>query len=150
LVVWMVKHENIWLHGVDNWGDELGDRGWGLDYYLDLLPTIVDAVAEVVASFDVYRTYLPEGAHHLIDALERAASSRPALDPVIDRIAPALVDPTNAAAIRLQQTSGMVMAKGVEDTAFYRTSRLTSLSEVGGDPSVFSDSDDQIQQAQPD
>jgi len=112
--------------------------------------TIVDAVAEVVASFEVYRTYLPEGAHHLIDALERAASSRPELDPVIDRIAPALVDPTNAAAIRLQQTSGMVMAKGVEDTAFYRTSRLTSLSEVGGDPSVFSVSVEQFHQTQRD
>ena len=112
--------------------------------------SIVDAVAEVVASFDVYRTYLPEGAHHLIDALERAASNRPELDPVIDRIAPALVDPTNAAAIRLQQTSGMVMAKGVEDTAFYRTSRLTSLSEVGGDPSVFSVSVEQFHQAQRD
>lgn len=98
---------------------------------------IVDAVAEIVASFDVYRTYLPEGVHHLISALERAAESRPDLDPVIDRIAPALVDPSGAAAIRLQQTSGMVMAKGVEDTAFYRTSRLTSLSEVGGDPGVF-------------
>ncbi len=32
----------------------------------------------------------------------------------------------------------MVMAKGVEDCAFYRWSRLTSLNEVGGDPSVFS------------
>jgi (1->4)-alpha-D-glucan 1-alpha-D-glucosylmutase len=32
----------------------------------------------------------------------------------------------------------MVMAKGVEDCAFYRYSRLTSLNEVGGDPSVFS------------
>jgi (1->4)-alpha-D-glucan 1-alpha-D-glucosylmutase len=31
----------------------------------------------------------------------------------------------------------MVMAKGVEDCAFYRSSRLTSLTEVGGDPSVF-------------
>ena len=38
---------------------------------------------------------------------------------------------------RFQQTSGMVMAKGVEDCAFYRCSRLTSLNEVGGDPSVF-------------
>ncbi len=31
----------------------------------------------------------------------------------------------------------MVMAKGVEDCSFYRWSRLTSLNEVGGDPSVF-------------
>ena len=49
-----------------------------------------------------------------------------------------LHDPTADAALRFQQTSGMVMAKGVEDCAFYRYSRLTSLNEVGGDPSVFS------------
>jgi len=42
-----------------------------------------------------------------------------------------------ALAVRFQQTSGMVMAKGVEDTAFYRYSRLTSLNEVGADPSIF-------------
>ena len=29
------------------------------------------------------------------------------------------------------------MAKGVEDCAFYRSSRLTSLNEVGADPSIF-------------
>ena len=39
--------------------------------------------------------------------------------------------------MRFQQTSGMVMAKGVEDTAFYRFSRLTSLNEVGADPAHF-------------
>ncbi len=44
LVVWNGNNENIWLHEVDGWGATLGDRGWGLDYYLDLLPTIVDAV----------------------------------------------------------------------------------------------------------
>jgi len=111
---------------------------------------IVDAVAEIVASFDVYRTYLPEGVHNLIDALEGAAGARPDLDDVIDRIAPALVDPQHAAAIRLQQTAGMVMAKGVEDTAYYRTSRLSSLSEVGADPSVFAVSVRDFHQAQRD
>jgi beta-mannosidase len=44
LVVWNGNNENIWLHDADGWAAELGDRGWGLDYYLDLLPTIVDAV----------------------------------------------------------------------------------------------------------
>ncbi|MBT2502646.1 glycoside hydrolase family 2 protein [Curtobacterium sp. ISL-83] len=44
LVVWNGNNENIWLHDADGWAEELGDRGWGLDYYLDLLPTIVDAV----------------------------------------------------------------------------------------------------------
>jgi (1->4)-alpha-D-glucan 1-alpha-D-glucosylmutase len=38
---------------------------------------------------------------------------------------------------RFQQTCGPVMAKGVEDTAFYRYLRLTALNEVGGDPSCF-------------
>ncbi len=44
LVVWNGNNENVWLHDVDGWAATLGDRGWGLDYYLDLLPTIVDAV----------------------------------------------------------------------------------------------------------
>jgi beta-mannosidase len=44
LVVWNGNNENIWLHDVEGWADSLGDRGWGLDYYLDLLPTIVDQV----------------------------------------------------------------------------------------------------------
>jgi (1->4)-alpha-D-glucan 1-alpha-D-glucosylmutase len=98
---------------------------------------LVDAVAEVTVSFGVYRTYLPEGARHLVHALERAAERRPDLGAVIDRIAPFLADEQHPAALRLQQTSGMVMAKGVEDTAFYRYSRLTSLNEVGADPSSF-------------
>ena len=38
---------------------------------------------------------------------------------------------------RFQQTTGPVMAKGVEDTAFYRYVRLTALNEVGGDPGRF-------------
>ena len=38
---------------------------------------------------------------------------------------------------RFQQTTGPVMAKGVEDTAFYRYHRLTALNEVGGDPGRF-------------
>lgn len=44
LLLWNGNNENIWLHDADGWAEELGDRGWGLDYYLDLLPTIVDAV----------------------------------------------------------------------------------------------------------
>ena len=41
------------------------------------------------------------------------------------------------AVIRFQQVCGAVTAKGVEDTAFYRWTHLTSLTEVGGDPSGF-------------
>jgi (1->4)-alpha-D-glucan 1-alpha-D-glucosylmutase len=39
--------------------------------------------------------------------------------------------------MKFQQLTGPVMAKGVEDTAFYRYNRLVSLNEVGGDPSRF-------------
>ena len=40
-------------------------------------------------------------------------------------------------AMKLQQYSGPVMAKGLEDTAFYRYNRLIALNEVGGDPDRF-------------
>ena len=40
--------------------------------------------------------------------------------------------------MRFQQLTGPVMAKGVEDTAFYRYFRLVSANEVGGDPGRFS------------
>ena len=39
--------------------------------------------------------------------------------------------------VRFQQTCGPVMAKGVEDTAFYRWNRFVALNEVGGSPSSF-------------
>ena len=39
---------------------------------------------------------------------------------------------------RFQQTTPPVMAKGVEDTAFYRYARLLALNDVGGDPARFS------------
>ncbi|HET8605008.1 MAG TPA: malto-oligosyltrehalose synthase, partial [Marmoricola sp.] len=100
-------------------------------------PDVHDALAELLACFPVYRSYLPEGRAHLDEAFERARSGRPDLAAVLDELAPLLHDPVHPAAWRFQQTSGMVMAKGVEDCAFYRFSRLTSLNEVGGDPSVF-------------
>ena len=39
--------------------------------------------------------------------------------------------------MRFGQTTGPVLAKGVEDTAFYRWPRLAGLNEVGGDPDMF-------------
>ena len=46
--------------------------------------------------------------------------------------------------IRFQQTTPAIMAKGVEDTAFYRYARLLALNDVGGDPSRFSNSVDRF------
>ncbi len=97
-----------------------------------------DAVAELLACFPVYRSYLPDERHHLDLAFTLARTHRPDLAEVLDALTEVLGDAGAEAALRFQQTSGMVMAKGVEDTAFYRWSRLTSLNEVGGDPSVFS------------
>ncbi|GGO73154.1 malto-oligosyltrehalose synthase [Nocardioides deserti] len=99
---------------------------------------VVDAVAELLACFPVYRSYLPEGREHLDQAFAAAREGRPDLASTFDVLLPVLSDPWTPPARRFQQTSGMVMAKGVEDCAFYRYSRLTSLNEVGGDPSVFS------------
>ncbi|CAB4766809.1 unannotated protein [freshwater metagenome] len=101
-----------------------------------------DAVAELLACFPVYRSYLStterDGEEHLDAALDDARARRPDLAATYDVLEPWLRDPSCDGARRFQQTSGMVMAKGVEDCAFYRYSRLTSLNEVGGDPSVFS------------
>ncbi|MCU1421682.1 MAG: treY [Microbacteriaceae bacterium] len=97
-----------------------------------------DAIAELLACFPVYRSYLPLGEEHLREAASLAKQHRPDLTDTIDALRPILTDPEHPAAIRFQQTSGMVMAKGVEDTAFYRYTRLGSLTEVGADPSEFS------------
>jgi (1->4)-alpha-D-glucan 1-alpha-D-glucosylmutase len=99
--------------------------------------TTADALAELLAEFPVYRSYLPLGIEHLHTASGRAAERRPELAERIDELVPILSDPAHPAAVRFQQTSGMVMAKGVEDTAYYRYSRLTSLNEVGADPAEF-------------
>ena len=109
--------------------------------------SLTDAVAELAACFPVYRSYLPAGREHLDAALADARRRRPDLAESFDLLAPVLGDPAQPAALRFQQTSGAVMAKGVEDCAFYRTSRLTSLTEVGGDPSEFSLSVDEFHAA---
>ncbi|MET4051364.1 (1-_4)-alpha-D-glucan 1-alpha-D-glucosylmutase [Frigoribacterium sp. PvP054] len=100
-------------------------------------PAVVDALAELAAAFPVYRSYLPQGAAWLTEAAEVAMSHRPELTDAIDEVVAVLRDETHPASVRFQQTSGMVMAKGVEDTAFYRYSRLATLTEVGADPSEF-------------
>ncbi len=96
-----------------------------------------DALAEILACFPVYRSYLPAGRAHLDAAAGEAEIRRPELDDVIEKLVPALADTDLEIAWRFQQTTGPVMAKGVEDTAFYRYTRLGSLTEVGGDPGQF-------------
>lgn len=115
------------------------------------------ALREIIANFHVYRTYttcregdVTEGDVITINAaVDEAIRRNPRLDPSVfnflrnalllhhtgeteeRRYAPCQF------AMKLQQLSGPVMAKGLEDTTFYRFNRLTSLNEVGGDPARF-------------
>ena len=115
-----------------------------------------DALMEIVASFPVYRTYISPGKVSAEDArfIDWAVSvakrrSRAAETSIFDFIRNVLVtsiaDTSNVHykslvtqfAMKFQQFTGPVMAKGMEDTSFYRYNRLLSLNEVGGDPRSF-------------
>ncbi|WP_284976404.1 malto-oligosyltrehalose synthase [Arthrobacter sp. efr-133-TYG-104] len=102
------------------------------------MDSAADAIAEVICWFPIYRTYLPYGKETLVEAVHRAAKHRPELEQVLGVLQPYLLDTSGELARRFQQTSGMVMAKGVEDTAFFRYTRLGTLTEVGAEPTEFS------------
>jgi len=104
------------------------------------------AVVELAASLPVYRTYVAgrvtDADRAVVAAARDAATSR--LDPAgrraLARLAAALLleSPAGAPAVRrFQQLSGPAMAKGVEDTALYRDTRLLARNEVGGDLGSF-------------
>ena len=101
------------------------------------VPDAAEAITELLVAFPVYRSYLPEEASHLTAAVETAVRRRPTLADAIAALHPRLADPADELCVRFQQTSGAVMAKGVEDTAYYRYTRFVALNEVGGDPSRF-------------
>lgn len=97
-----------------------------------------ETVAELLSSFPVYRSYLPEGRRALDVAVSVAGANRPDLAVELEKIHTAMLgEPDGELARRIQQTSGMVTAKGVEDTAFYRWNRFVALNEVGGAPDRF-------------
>ncbi len=116
------------------------------------LNSLRDALTEVVASFPVYRTYVsPSGvsaddAHYIGTAIESAKRRNPAADisvfdfigevlltRIADRFDAAYREAVTAFAMRFQQFTSPVMAKGLEDTAFYQFNRLVSLNDVGSD-----------------
>ena len=101
------------------------------------IPNAEPALAEVAIAFEVYRSYLPEGVADLDHALATAAKRRPDLTSTIDQLSRRLHDHCDDLALRMQQLSGAAMAKGVEDTAYYRYSRFIALNEVGGNPGHF-------------
>ena len=110
------------------------------------------ALAEVAAAFPVYRTYLRAGSEPAATDIQHTdwaiAAARRRLGGgeagVLEHLRSVLlggVDVPLAQRERLlarwQQFTAPVMAKAVEDTAFYRYLRLVSLNDVGGDPDRF-------------
>lgn len=96
------------------------------------------AVAETMIAFGVYRSYLPEISQHWTRAIATAKERRPDLADALDALDRQVTDdPSGELATRIQQTSGMVVAKGTEDTTFYRYTRFAALNEVGGTPDRF-------------
>jgi (1->4)-alpha-D-glucan 1-alpha-D-glucosylmutase len=101
----------------------------------------VDGLEEAVAALPVYRTYLRPGA-------EPAPEDRELLQALPAAVRDALLGGApDEWLVRFQQTTGPVMAKGVEDTAFYRYVRLLARNEVGGDPGRWSIGPDAFHEA---
>ncbi len=115
-----------------------------------------DALAETIACFPVYRTYITGPEVHAVDvgridaAIQCAMERNPRADgDVFNYLRETLLQhyPENFTDLdrneqltfagKFQQLTAPVTAKGVEDTAFYIFNRLVSLNEVGGDPARF-------------
>ncbi|WP_433826304.1 malto-oligosyltrehalose synthase [Actinoplanes sp. CA-015351] len=111
------------------------------------IPDAPRALAELAACFPVYRSYLPFGGRHLAQARSEAGRRNPHLIGVLDKLTARLRNPDDELAIRFQQFTGAVMAKGVEDTAFYRWTRFVARNEVGNDPADFAVTIDEFHEA---
>jgi (1->4)-alpha-D-glucan 1-alpha-D-glucosylmutase len=128
---------------------------WSRDFTFNSLH---GALSEVIACFPVYRTYIrrrhtsvsADDRLHITTAVRAAKRRNPALSgSLFDFIASVLLldDPKGLTTtqkaerrdfvLRFQQLTSPVMAKGLEDTAFYRYYPLASLNEVGGEPAIF-------------
>ena len=146
---------NLLAHSLD----KVSERSW---QYRDFtLNSLRDAIREVIACFPVYRTYI-NAYRESIDKRDRAIINssvsqakrrNPAVSSAIFefiRDTLLLQFPTGMSedgrneqrlfVMRFQQCTGPVMAKGVEDTAFYIYNPLVSLCEVGGNPRKFGNS----------
>jgi (1->4)-alpha-D-glucan 1-alpha-D-glucosylmutase len=125
------------------------------------LYSLVRVIRELVAAFSVYRTYVGDDGRdpsvrdraYIEEAVAEAKRRNPTVNvSIFDFVRDVLLvrnssrpDPDEQAArrhfaMRFQQTTGPVTAKGVEDTAFYVYNRLVSLNEVGGDPARYGES----------
>lgn len=128
------------------------------------------ALAEVVAGFGVYRTYVREGdgdaavAESDVHAIKRAIATARRRNPLLNAslfqfieavllhrdppgLHPDQLKARREFVTRFQQLTSPVFAKGIEDTAFYRYLPLIALNEVGGNPGYWRTSDAEIHAA---
>ena len=110
---------------------------------------LATAIAEIIAGFDVYRTYGEDGILSAIDmdrlrnaavtARKRGVASARGIERVLSLLEcsrPGIERTESAFRTRFQQLTGPIMAKAVEDTLFYRDNRLIALNEVGTTPAA--------------
>jgi (1->4)-alpha-D-glucan 1-alpha-D-glucosylmutase len=112
------------------------------------------ALAEVIACFPVYRTYITASVSAedrryvewaIAGARRRGSAASAAVFDFVRAILlgegtaalPRVADAARRFAMKFQQVTAPVTAKGIEDTALYRFDRLVSLNEVGGEPDHF-------------
>jgi (1->4)-alpha-D-glucan 1-alpha-D-glucosylmutase len=152
LITWtaLASELNVLAHALNRISE--GNRR-ARDFTLDSLR---EALREVVACFPVYRTYVSSAGETETDrqmiemAIHRAQRRNPAMEATaFDFLRRTLLPRAGgnvseeeyqrrlSFAMKFQQYTGPVQAKGVEDTAFYRYNVLVSLNEVGGDPQRF-------------
>lgn len=119
--------------------------------------SLKNALIEIIACFPVYRSYIrsiPHEIHeedrkYILAAVSRARRTNTSVDQSVYQFiqsilllevsddSPYFREECSNFVMHFQQVTSPVMAKGVEDTAFYRYFPLSSLCEVGGDPGVF-------------
>jgi len=143
----MVSELNVLAHEMNRMSEQ--DRHCR-DFTLDSLQ---EALREVVACFPVYRTYIgndgpsEDDLRAVDEAIRKARERNPAMESSIFAFLRECLCPLPGGvggsisfsrrmrfAMKFQQYTGPVQAKGVEDTAFYRYCPLASLNEVGGNP----------------
>ena len=144
--------------------DRLSEENrWFRDFTLE---SLTRAVRETIACFPVYRTYVIPGqpvSEEDRAIIERAVTAAKRRNPAIEesvfnflrdilllRFPENLEDAAREAhehfVLKFQQSTGPIMAKGLEDTAFYIYNRLAALNEVGGEPQRFGISIDEFHQ----
>jgi (1->4)-alpha-D-glucan 1-alpha-D-glucosylmutase len=134
--------------------DRLAQKNrWSRDFTFHSLR---HALREIIAAFPVYRSYISERGvsdrdrRYVIAAVNRAKRANPAITAALFHFVRDMLllhYPETATEEdrreqlqfvgKFQQVTAPVMAKGVEDTAFYVYNRLASQNEVGGDPARF-------------